>query len=95
MVADRAGWSGDDLLDVSGGFAAERAASELAAQFAVLVVVVELFGDLPGGVGELLVGAGAGFRVVGVGVVEGGGELVKGAVQQLPGGEGESWAVAV
>jgi hypothetical protein len=94
FVADRAGWSGDDLLDVAGGFAAEGAASELAAEFA-RVIVGEMGGDLPGGVGELLVGQSAGFRVGGVGVVEGGSELVKGAVQELPGGDGESWAVAV
>jgi hypothetical protein len=95
FVTDRAGWSGDDLLDVAGGFATERsAASELAAELAC-VVVGELGGDLPGGVGELLVGAGAGFGVVGFGVVEGGRELVRGAVQQLPGGDGESWALAV
>ncbi len=91
FVADRAGGPGDDLLNVSGWFAAERAAGERAAQFAVSVVVVELLGDLPRGYGELVVSAGAGVQV-GVGVVEGGGELVKGAVEQLPGDHREPGA---
>ena len=91
FVADRAGGSGDDLQDVSGWFAAERAARERAAQFAVPVVVLELMGDLPRGFGELVISAGARAQV-GLGVVKRGGELVKGAVEQLPGDHGEPGA---
>jgi len=83
FVADRAGWSGDDLADVPGALAAERAAGEFAAQFA-LSVVVELFGDFPRGFGELLECAGSGVKI-GVGSVERGCELVECSVQELPG----------
>jgi len=83
FVADRAGWSGDDLADVTGALAAERAAGEFAAQFA-LSVVVELFGDFPRGFGELLECAGSGVKI-GVGSVERGCELVECSVQELPG----------
>jgi hypothetical protein len=48
---------------------------------------------LPGGLGELLISGGAAVQI-GVGVVEGGGELVEGSVVELPGDDGEPWAVA-
>ena len=88
LVADRGGGAGDDSLDVAGGFAAERTACELATELAVRVVAGELGGDVPRGCGELLVSVGVRVEV-GVGIVEGGGELVEGAVQLLPGGDGE------
>ena len=86
FVADRAGWSRDDLADVPGALAAERAAGEFAAQFA-RSVVVELLGDFPRGFGELLECGGAGVKI-GVRIVECGGELVEGSVQELPGDDG-------
>jgi hypothetical protein len=93
FVADRAGWSGDDLLDVAGAFAAEGAPGELAAELAAFVVVVELFGDLASGFGELLVRLRSPAQI-GVWFVDCGGELVEGSVQSLPGDDWESWAVA-
>lgn len=80
FVADRAGWSGDDLADVAGALAAEGAAGEFAAQFALSVVVFELFGDFPGGFGELGECGGSGVKI-GVRIVELGGELVEGSAR--------------
>jgi hypothetical protein len=65
----------------------ERAAGEFAAQFALSVVVLQLFGDFPGGSGELLQCGGSGVKI-GVRIVECGGELVEGSVQELPGDDG-------
>jgi hypothetical protein len=91
FVADCAGWSGDDFVDVAGAFAAERAAGEFAAELAGSVVV-ELFGDFPGGFGELGESGGSDVEV-GVRIVECCGELVEGSVEELPGDDGEAWAV--
>ena len=74
------------LADVPGALAAERAAGEFAAQFA-LSVVVELFGDLPRGFSELVECGGSGVQI-GVRIVECGGELVECSVQELPGDDG-------
>jgi hypothetical protein len=92
FVADRAGWSGDDLADVAAALAAERAAGEFAAQFALSVVGPELFGDFPRGFGDLLECAGSSVKI-GVRIVECGGELVECSVQELPGDDREPWAV--
>jgi len=49
---------------------------------------------LPGGFGELLERVRSGVEI-GVWVVKCSGELVEGSVQELPGDDGESWAVAL
>ena len=62
-------------------------AGEFAAQFALSVVVLELFSDFPRGFGELLECGGSGVNI-GVRIVECGGELVECSVQELPGDDG-------
>ena len=75
------------------GLVAERAAGEFAAQFALSVVVVELFGDEAGGFSDLVVRVGSAAEIP-VWFVDCGRELIEGSIQPLPGDDGESWAVA-
>lgn len=94
LVTDRGRRPGDDLAYVARAFAAEATAGELAAEFAGVVVVGELLGDVPCGGGELLVRVRAGVGAAPV-VVERGGKLLEGSVEQLPGDDWEAWAVAL
>jgi hypothetical protein len=74
FVADRAGWSGDDLADVAGALAAEGAAGEFAAQFALSSSFSSCLANFPGGFGELLECCGSGVKIGGR-IVECGGEF--------------------